>query len=162
MSVGFTVFKARKEDFNFPCVWVNKEDAPTQGDMVCVYRDSKKIYVQCRTIDDTLDTHKAYQDIKLEQHPILMSEHYRKKLDIQGEKNIDFRKIKNIHISYAGKYKSFIYGIFCAWQHPEVYARISLQLGLCGLVLGIISLGLWIVNLVLLIIILALLVYFYE
>lgn len=162
----FTIFRARKEDINFPCVWVKNDDNPDKSNVVCIHNNNNnKVYAQCRIIDDTLKKDDALQQNNKEdryykicnaKHPILISEHYRNILGIN--KNT----IEDIELTYPKKYVKWLYYILTGFQHPEVYAKISITLGIISLILGVFSLGLYIVDLLLVVIILALLVWFFK
>ena len=155
----FLILQARKEDINLPCAWIripSRKNDVNKGPIKITY-NGKYCYLQCRTVDDTLDSHKNYEMIKYNypnKNIIFISEHYRDLLGIDKHKvtiskNIyeesEYKKCK-LRIKYPNRISKYIYFYEAAWQHPDIYAKtsiavgvLSLFLGLFGLILGLLS-----------------------
>ena len=62
----FLILQVRKEDINLPCAWIcvpSRINDVNKGPIKITY-NGKHCYLQCRTVDDTLDNHKSYAIIK--------------------------------------------------------------------------------------------------
>lgn len=148
MKKEFNLFKARKADINFPCAWIKKDVSKDLTDVISITNceNNKKVYLQCRTIDDSIEDHRLYKKICASTNPILLSEYYRKKLGI----DYDLYKVKNISLdisSPSGIIKTGYFFLKAATYHPEIYGRLSAWLGIIGAFLGFLGVFLGIISL---------------
>lgn len=150
---NFLILQVRKEDINLPCAWIrvpSRRNDVNKGPIKITY-NGKHCYLQCKTVDDTLDNHKSYAIIKHcypNENIIFISEHYRDILGIDKPKvttsknifkELKYRKCK-LSIHYPNRISKYIYFYEAAWQHPDIYAKISITIGVLSLFLGIFGL----------------------
>lgn len=152
----FLIFQAPKECMSWPCAWILlASKKPEKGPIKIIY-NKKKCFLQCRSYDFTYSNHTSHNNITIGcsgDNVILISEHYRDILgitphDITTSKNFDehhhkkkygIKKCK-LKISYPqNKVARFMYGVYAACQHPDIYAKISIYVGMVSIVLGLVS-----------------------
>ncbi|MCI6940121.1 hypothetical protein [Desulfovibrio piger] len=155
---NFLIFQAPKECITWPCAWIrtpNNKDIH-KGPIKIAYH-KKNCYIQCKTFDNTYSNYTSYENIMKgcsKDYVILISEHYRDILgitkdDITTSKNFNEQHCKNIYgikkyklkISYPqNKIEKYIYHYKAAWQHPDIYAKTSMAIGVLSLFFGIFGL----------------------
>lgn len=156
---NFLIFQAPKECITWPCAWIhapNDNEDVYKGAIKIAY-NKKNCYLQCKTFDNTYSNHTSYKNITegcSEDYVILISEHYRDilgitKHDITTSKNFNEQHRKNIYdikkhklkISYPqNKIEKYVYYYKAAWQHPDIYAKTSMAIGVLSLFFGILGL----------------------